>query len=139
MLWNPMELFLLLLKYRFIHFLAVGGSGVLINLFLTWTLTTYVFGLENYFTAYLFGLTANIMFSFTLYTVTVFQTKNDHWRRLGIYFVYILFVVWAQSNIIKYAVPLIGLQYYLLVIATVIAVFSIINFLVFKLSIFRQK
>lgn len=125
-------------KVRFLHFLFVGGTGVLINLLLTWIFTEFVFGLEQYFYGYLIGLFANLVYNFTLHTILTYKTTKKHILRFQIFIVYSLVMSFVQAGVIKVITPIIGLRFYLIVIATVILVFSIINFLVFKLWLFKE-
>lgn len=139
LLLSPTRIYSLLLRYRFLHFFVVGSSGVTINLGVTWGLTTFVFGLPNYFFAYLFGIAANLLFNFTLYTITIFQTRANHLRRLMVFVTYSLIMAYVQATVVRFATPIVGLQYYLFVIAATILFFSFVNFLVFKLSIFKEN
>ena len=135
---SPARIYGFLIHHRFLQFFIVGSCGVGINLGVTWVLTTYVFGLPDYFFAFIFGIAANLAFNFTLYTIAIFKTKGGHLRRLVIFIVYCLAMTYVQAVVVKAVTPLIGLQYYLLVIAGTILVFSVVNFFVFKLSIFKQ-
>jgi len=138
-LFNPFFILKLLYKYRYIHFFLTGISGVLINLFLTWFFTYFIFGLRNYFYGYLIGLTANLIYNFTLHVHINFKVKTKWKQRFVIFIIYSLIMSFVQATIIKFITPIIGLRYYLLVIATVIFVFSIFNFVIFKLWLFKDK
>lgn len=138
-IFEPFHLIDVLLRHRFIHFLFVGGGGLVIGLGVTWLLTTFLFGLEGYFTAYLIGTAAALAFNFTMYTLVIFRTSREHMRRLVVYFVYIVVVIIIQAIIVKMLTPRIGLEWYLIIITVVIGIFSVINFLVFKLSIFKER
>ena len=139
LLLQPSRIIDILFRHRFIHFLIVGGGGLFIGLGVTWLFTAFVFGLEGYFTSYLIGTAAAIAFNFTLYTYFIFRTSREHSRRLAIYFIYIVAVITIQAQIVKTVTPLLGLEWYLAVITLVIGIFSVINFFVFKLSIFRDR
>jgi putative flippase GtrA len=136
---EPKKILRVLFKYRFLHFFVTGGTGALLNLGVTWSLTTFVFGLERYFSAFLFGIAVNLTFNFLLYSVVIFQTTKDHGKR------FITFVVWSivmtivQATIVRLIVGLVGVQWYLFVIAGVILFFAFFNFLIFKLSIFKER
>lgn len=58
-IYNPCMAPEILLRHRFIHFFVTGGISTLIDLTVTWALTTFIFGLDRYFTAFLFGITIN--------------------------------------------------------------------------------
>ena len=137
-LLHPLQLVHILLRHRFLHFLVAGGGGALIGLGLTWLLTTFVLGLENYFTAYLIGTGATLVFNFTMYSLVIFKTSRAHVRRLLVYFFYIVSIIAVQATLVKTITPLVGLRWYLLVIATLIGLFSVVNFMAFKLSIFKE-
>lgn len=136
---HPSQIIQILLRHRFIHFLFVGGGGLAISLGVTWFFTQFLLGLEKYFTAYLIGTAAALVFNFTMYSLVIFRTSREHARRLFVYFAYILCVILIQAQIVSFITPIVGLSWYLVVIATVIAFFSVVNFLVFKLSIFKER
>ncbi len=138
-LFSPLEMLAIMNRYRFIHFLVIGGTGVVINLGVTWFLTTFFFGLEDYFTAYICGLIANLLFNFVLYSKVVFGTSRDHTRRLIVFMIYSICMASFQAWLVSVLVPLIGLKFYLIVIAGVIGFFSIVNFFIFKLSLFKER
>ena len=138
-LLNPIKLFTIVTKYRFLHYLVVGGTGVLLNLLLIWLLTRFVFGLQHYFTAYLIGVTFNFLYNFVAYTFVVFGTTRRHVARLFVFVIYGLSLLFLQAYIIRTLTPIVGLQWYLLVIASVIGIFSLLSFFVFKLSLFKEE
>jgi putative flippase GtrA len=141
--WNlvlhPFRIIDILLRYRFLHFLVVGGGGVALALGTTWVFTVFIFGLEGYFSAYLIGTVAGLLFNFTMYTLVIFRTSQSHGRRLAIYLTYMVCIIIVQAVLVRTITPLIGLQFYLLVITFVIGVFSTVNFFVFKLSLFKEE
>lgn len=137
--FSPRAAFVILQRYGYLHFFATGVTGVLINLGLTWLLTTFVFGIERYFTAYLFGIVANLLFNFTLYSIAIFKTEHDHIKRLGVFVLYSLAMTWMQASLVKVVTPLVGLEFYLIVIAITILAFSFLNFFIFKLALFRER
>lgn len=139
LLVEPGRMFKILHRYRFLHFLIVGGGGAILGLGLTWLFTTFVFGLEGYFSAYLIGTSLGLLFNFTMYTIVIFRTARSHMRRLVVYFVYMVGIILIQATLVRSLTPLVGIQLYLLVIAAVIAFFSVVNFLAFKLSIFKER
>lgn len=136
---QPSRFIDLLLRHRFLHFLVIGGGGAMLGLGLTWLLTTYVYGLDDYFTAYLIGTGCALLFNFTMYSLVIFRTSQAHVRRLAVYFTYIVSVIALQASLVRTITPIVGVRWYLVVIATVIGLFSLTNFLVFKLSIFRER
>ena len=138
-LFHPGQVVSILLRHRFLHFLLVGGGGAGIGIGSTWLLTTYVFGIERYFSAYLLGTTAAPIFNFTMYSIVIFKTTREHVRRLVVYLLYIIGIITVQALSVKTITPIVGLRWYLLVIAMVVGFFSIINFLVFKLAIFKDR
>jgi len=138
-LFNPIFLFKFFYKHKYIHFFLTGASGVFINLFFTWFFTTFIFGLKNYFYAYLIGLSANLIYNFTLHIYVNFRTKSKKIKRFIIFILYSLFMSFIQANIIKFLTPIVGLKYYLFVISFVILFFSFFNFLIFKLWLFNEN
>src|SRR3989344_9646925 len=81
----------ILIEHKYLHFFATGTSGVVLNLFVTWFLTTFVFGLQNYFKAYVIALAVNLVYNFVLHTKVTFGTRGGHGRRIVfVFFFYIL-------------------------------------------------
>lgn len=138
-LLNPFWWFNHLHRTRFIHFFVVGSTGVAINLGVTALLTEFVFGRENYFTGFLVGIGANLAYNFTLHTVVTFKTKDRHVRRLTIFVAYSLVMAYVQAQVVKWLTALVGVNWYLVVIATVILVFSVFTFILFKFVLFRSE
>lgn len=128
----------ILFRHKYLHFFATGASGVAINLLTTWLLTTFVFGLSRYFTAYVIGTAFNLLYNFTLHTLVTFKTTSRHFVRLVGFVVYSLVFAFFQTMFVKYVVSKVGVHYYLVVIATTIFVFSTVSFLVFKFFLFRE-
>lgn len=135
---EPKKIVSLLFRYGYFQFFLVGGSGVVINLAITWLFTEYVFGLEHYFSAYLIGIAVNLLWNFMLYSFALFKTKHNHIQRMMVYVVYAIAITWINTAIVATVTPIVGLQYYLLVIAATIFALSSVNFFVFKLSLFKE-
>lgn len=123
---------------RFLHFLFTGAGGALLNLFTTWIFTRFVFGLNQYFYAYLLGVSVNFIFNFVVHTVVTFRTTKNHLRRLLFFTAYSVCYVVLLSLLVGYITPIVGVRYYLLVIASIIGLLSLVNFFVFKHSLFRE-
>ncbi len=138
-IFNPLDWFRLLHKLRLIHFLLVGGTGVIINITLTAIFTELVFGREMYFYAYLIGLLSNLVYNFTFHTLFTFKTKDRHSVRFFYFIIYNLAMSGLQAIVIKYIVNIVGVDFYLIVIVGVIGFFFIINFIVSKLFLFKNK
>jgi putative flippase GtrA len=128
----------ILFKHKYLHFFLTGVSGVAINLSITWFFTTFVFGLAGYFKAYIIGATANLLYNFTLHTLVTFKTTSRHFSRLVGFVLYSVALTLLQMGIVKYVTELVGLKYYLLVIATTIFLLSTITFLLFKFFLFHE-
>lgn len=137
--FNPLDWLKLFYRVRLLHFLLVGGTGVLLNLLMTWFFTEFFFGLEGYFYGYLIGLSVNIVYNFLLHTHVTYKTKKEHMKRFRWFVAYTLVFTFIQALLVRWLTPLIGLEYYLFVIATIIAIGSIITFLIFKLWLFKEK
>lgn len=138
-LLNPMWWYRLLMRERYVHFFVVGASGVAMNLAITAFFAELVFGRENYYSAYIIGLSVNLLYNFLLHTFVTFKTKGDHTRRLLIFVVYSLALTYIQARTVKYLTDLIGVDWYLIVIASVIFVFSMITFVLFKFLLFKER
>ena len=118
---------------RYLHFLVVGVTGVAINLGITAFLTELVFGREQY----LIGLAANLLYNFILHTRVTFKTKGNHARRLAIFMAYSLCLAYIQAQCVKWLTAHVGVDWYLVVIASVIFAFSVLTFLLFKFVLFK--
>lgn len=123
---------------KYVSFFITGVTGVLLNLGLTWTLTELVFGVENYFYAYLVGLSANLMYNFLRHSFVTFNTSSRHKQRFVLFVGYSLAMAGLQAVTVKYLVSLIGNTYYLPIIAAVIFVFSTVTFVVCNWWLFRE-
>ena len=134
---NPLWWYRLLHSTRYLHFLVVGVTGVAINLGITAFLTELVFGREQYFSAYLIGLAANLLYNFILHTRVTFKTKGNHARRLAIFMAYSLCLAYIQAQCVKWLTAHVGVDWYLVVIASVIFFFSMLTFLLFKFVLFK--
>lgn len=124
-------------NHRFFRFLLAGGSGAGLNMGVTFLLTQFVFGTEQYFTAFLIGTAVNVLYNFTLYTLAIFKTKERHLRRFVIFVVYSAVMTVVQLSLVNYIAHLTGPELYLVVIAGVIGVGALFNYVVFKTSIFK--
>jgi len=134
----PARLFNILFVHKYLHFFLTGVTGVLLNLLATWILTRFVFGLEGYFKAYLIGIVVNLIFNFIVHTVVTFKAKDHVLERMIGFLAYSLSMTTFQAWIVKTVTPMVGLEWYLLVIASVIFVFSIVTFLLFKYFLFKD-
>jgi putative flippase GtrA len=128
----------LMVRERYLHFFVVGASGVAMNLAITAFFAELVFGRENYFSAYVIGLTVNLLYNFILHTMVTFKTKGNHARRLSIFILYSLALTYLQAYVVKHLTEIVGVNWYLVVIASVIFFFSIVTFLLFKFVLFRE-
>ena len=126
-----------LFSHKFVRFFVVGVAGTLLNLLTTWLLTTYVFGLAGYFKSYLIGTAVNLLFNFTLYSVAVFKTSGHTVRRFVEYAGYSIGMTALQALLIRTITPMIGLDFYLLVIVSVIALGAVLSFFVCNDALFK--
>lgn len=136
---SPLRFLSYLLHTRFAHFFVVGATGVLINLSLTAFFAELVFGRENYFSAYLIGLTANLLYNFSLHTLVTFKTKHHHALRLALFLAYSLALAYVQAQTVRYLADRIGVDWYLVIIASVILAYSVVTFFLFKFALFKDR
>ena len=136
---NSLRWFVFLQETRYLHFFIVGATGVALNLALTAFFAELVFGRANYFDAYLIGLFANLLYNFALHTFVTFKTKGKHLQRLSIFIAYSLLLAYLQAYAIKHLTDWIGINWYIIIIASVILVFSIVTFLLFKFVLFKKE
>ena len=123
---------------RYASFFVTGASGVLLNLGVTWALTTYVFGVEQYFRAYLIGLAVNLCYNFVRHAYVTFDPDGGYVRRFAYFIVYSLAMAALQAWTVRALVGLFGEAYYLVVIAAVIFVFSTVTFVVCETWLFAD-
>lgn len=124
---------------RYVSFFLTGASGAMLNLGVTWLLTTYVFGIDQYFYGYAVGLGSNLVYNFVRHSLVTFQTRDGHWKRFAAFILYSLVMTGLQYVVVRNIVSLTGEQFYLLVIAGVIAVFSTVTFLVCNYWLFNES
>ena len=137
-LFHPLRFIEFLHSSRYMHFFVVGVTGVAINLGITAFFAELVFGRENYFSAYLIGLSANLLYNFVLHTFVTFKTKGGHVTRLSIFLGYSLALAYIQAQVVKTVTAMLGFNWYLVVIASVIFFFSIVTFVLFKFVLFKE-
>lgn len=128
----------MLIRGSYTRFFITGATGALLNIAVTWILAEFVFGRPQYFYAYTIGMVVNIMYNFILHTFLTFKTTGGHTRRFIVFFLYSVLVTYIQAITVKWLVPIVGLQYYVIVIAGVIFFYSTINFFIFKAKIFKS-
>lgn len=136
--FSPLWWIAFLHRVRYLHFFAVGISGVGLNLAITVGLTEFFLGREHYFTAYLIGLGANLIYNFVLHTVVTFKTEGSHARRLLLFLGYSIALAYLQTRVVRYLTDLVGVDWYAIIIASVILVFSIFTFILFKFVLFKE-
>ena len=137
-LLHPVRFVQFLHTSRYLHFFVVGVTGVAINLGITAFFAELVFGRENYFSAYLIGLSANLLYNFILHTFVTFKTSGGHIMRLSIFLAYSLMLAYIQAQVVKSVTEFLGINWYLVVIASVIFFFSIVTFILFKFVLFKK-
>lgn len=135
---QPLRFMEFLHSSRYLHFFVVGVTGVAINLGITAFFAELVFGRENYFSAYLIGLSANLLYNFILHTFVTFKTTGGHFQRLSIFLGYSLALAYIQAQVVKAVTSYLGVNWYLVVIASVIFFFSIVTFVLFKFVLFKE-
>lgn len=135
---SPLWWIAFLHRVRYLHFFAVGISGVGLNLAITVGLTELFFGREHYFSAYLIGLGANLIYNFVLHTLVTFKTEGNHAMRLVLFLGYSLALAYLQTRVVRYLTDLVGVDWYAVIIASVILVFSAMTFILFKFVLFKK-
>ncbi len=136
---NPRLWFTFLRETRYLHFFVVGATGAALNLAFTAFFAELVFGRTHYFNAYLIGLFVNLLYNFVLHTLVTFKTSGKHLYRLSMFFIYSLTLAYVQAYMVKHLTDWIGVNWYIIIIASVIFVFSIITFLIFKFVLFKKE
>ncbi len=129
---------LLVLFDKYVSFFVTGVTGVVLNLFVTWSLTTFVFGVNQYFYGYLIGLAVNLIYNFARHAFVTFRTKSSHLTRFTLFIMYSLGMAGLQAVTVRELVDFVGESYYLVVIASVIFVFSTVTFVVCNYWLFND-
>lgn len=130
---------LLRLLERFVSFVITGATGVVLNLGVTWGLTEYVFGRPQYFTAYLFGLAVNLVYNFVRHAFVTFNVEDGLPRRFVLFIAYSLCMAALQAWAVRRVVEAVGRSWYLVVIAGVIGVGSLVTFAVCNWWLFSDR
>jgi len=123
---------------KFFNYLIVGGIGVIANIIITFLLTEFVFGRENYIYAFCIGTLINMTYNFIFYSKITFKVQKIKHAKKIIFYIYSLFIVLTQIFLVDILVDLIGVNYYIFIIIFVIGILSILSFIFFKLVIFKN-
>ncbi len=126
-------------SYALLRTLATGGSGALLSILVTYVCVEYLFGKEGYFTAYLTGVAIGVIYAFGVFAFAVFKTTEHLLRRFVLFALYMALLVVVQSVIVRAVVSVVGVDYYLHVIALTIAALSLVNHLVYSRYIFVTR
>lgn len=122
--------------HQYIQTLLVSGSGVLLSLSIVFVLTELYFGRERYFEAYLIATGISIMYAFIMF-IRLYSVQKGYLFRFILFLVYMLVLVVVQTVVIRHSVNLYGVDWYLLVITTIVGVLSFLSFFVYRYIIFR--
>lgn len=122
----------------FLHTLITGGSGALLSLGITYFCVEYIFGKEGYFIAYLTGVAFGVVYAFAVFAFAIFKTTERLLQRFALFSVYMMVLVVVQAAIVRTVVPIVGIDYYLVVIGVTIMALSFVNYLVYSRVIFRK-
>jgi putative flippase GtrA len=128
-----------LIEHRVLTYALTGVSAVGLHLALTWFFTEFVFGLERYMLGYAIGITVTLIYNFTLHAYVNFRNTSEPISRFSLFVVYSLLMTAFQAYLVRTITPIVGLEHYLIVIATIILVFSTVSFLVLKFILFKHK
>ncbi len=152
---NPFFIFNILHKYRYTYYLLIGISGLLLNLVLSFIFSIYLFpnGLfdfKNTTVGIFIGLTINFIYNFILHILITFENKDNFWKKFIQFISYSLFVTYLIIIPVTvfltdiFGDVLLNLGYlflakyiYLIITSFMVFLFSIINFLIFKLWMFK--
>lgn len=129
---------LFLHRKRITHFLLTGVTGVFLNMLITWALTTFVFGVLQYYIGYIIGTIINICYNFFLHSLLTFKTHTQHSRRFTFFVLFSFLSTTIQISIVYALTEFFGRAYYLPIIACTILLLSIVSFLFFKHSLFYE-
>jgi len=123
---------------RYASFFLTGASGVVLNLLITWLFTEFVFGRSLYFYAYLLGLGVNLVYNFVRHALVTFDARGQYVKRFVYFIAYSLAMAGLQAVTVRWLVGLFGEAYYLIVIGSVIFVFSTVTFVICDLWLFAD-
>lgn len=121
---------------QYLLFILGGGTGALINISITYTLTEF-FQIW-YLLSFVIGGICNILFNFLFHVKITFQASKDFFTRLMKFFIVSITYGVVSIALVKFLVDTLQL-YYLVAVVSVIGALSIINFLINKHLIFQNK
>ena len=119
---------------RYLVFITGGGTGMLINLCLTYVLTEYVH--LWYMLSYAIGQTVNLLFNFFYHRHITFTVTSRGKERFGKFILVSVGVILTSWLLVWYITEHIGL-YYILSIVIVAFFVSVIDFLINKMWVFK--
>ena len=121
---------------RFIIFCFGGGIGAIINIMITAFITEIY--LINYKISYIIGLALNLIFNFFFNRHITFKAKSE-WQKRFVKF----FIVSVSTILLNYGAVILLTEvfgvYYLISIAFSIILFSVLNYKLNKLWVFKNK
>jgi len=121
----------------FIKFSFSSGLGVFINLLLTFILTEGLFGKQHYFYAYTIGLAVGLLVQFIMHIKFTFKKSINVRKKFWRFMSYSTMVTIIQASTVKVIADFFGVNYYMLIIAFVICIFYIINYIVNSKIVFK--
>ena len=138
---NHGQLALKILLWRvesLIRFTISSGLGVLVNISLTYILTEFVFGRNQYLFAYIIGLGVGILTQFIMHVIFTFKTKDYVVKKFLLFYIYSILMTIFQVFVVKNITNIVGVDYYMPVIIGTIGVFYAVSYFVNKLYIFKN-
>ena len=121
----------------FLKFSFSSGLGVLTNLLITFALTEFLFGRDNYFYAYMIGLTVGLLVQFILHIKYTFKISNNISQKFQLFMSYSVIMTLIQAITVRSITSFIGVNYYIFIITFVICIFYFINYIINKIIIFK--
>ena len=119
---------------RYLVFITGGGTGMLINLCLTYVLTEFVH--LWYMFSYAIGQTVNLLFNFFYHRHITFTVTSRAKERFGKFFLVSLAVISISWLLVLLITEYLNL-YYILSIVIVAFFVSIVDFLINKSWVFK--
>jgi len=122
---------------HYIKYNIIGGAGVILNLAITFLLTEFLLGRQNYIYAFIIGNIFNIAYNYVTYIKYIFPAKGLTLQKKAFFVAYSMTIAFAQIVFSKVLVSFTGVDLYLPVLIIVIGALSIVSFFLFKSHLFN--
>ena len=132
---NTLEHFL---RQEFVLFLMIGASGVLLSLLVLLISVEFFLGRENYIVGFIISYIVNLIYNFFFYAKLFKKEK----KKLIAFIKFIIYIL-IHYHALKYStitlVEMTSEDYYFIITAILIFLYSIVNYFCFKKWVFNNN